>query len=169
MAIDFENVYSWFGGTIYPGRDCGIDICGNSACCYPHYYLNRPSYIFYLPDELEFLRSRLGTNCLAREVVPGSGRYHCYGRQKCTYELRPIDCRSFPYWPVVGEEDLLGFIDLRKPRCPIKRLPYRFLEEMHDSWSRLLTGNPSLIEWFKHEAPKPEGVFLPLALVERRL
>lgn len=165
MSLDFESIYGWFGGTIYPNRDCGVEVCGVSACCYPHHDRGQSSYIFYLPGELEFLKRKLGTKFPAKEQMPSSGQYHCFGKQNCVYDFRPIDCRSYPYWPVVSEGNVLGFLDVRKPRCPIMRIPFWFLQQMLESWNRLMQ-DYSLLEWFEHEAQKPQGVLIPYATIQ---
>lgn len=165
--IKFESTYKWFEGTIYPGVDCGEKVCGKSACCFPHFNGGKPSYIYYLPGELEFLRIKLGKKFPARETEPNTGKFHCYGdrdqygSKRCNYDYRPIDCRSYPYWPVVKDEKLLGFLDLRQPRCNIKRIRKPFFEKMKSNWIKLLE-NPTIRDWLENEAPKPRGKFIPI-------
>ncbi|KYK33815.1 MAG: hypothetical protein HXS46_18600 [Theionarchaea archaeon] len=156
VKIDFENIYKWFHGTIYPGQDCGKTICGKSACCYPHYSYSGPSYIYYLPGELEFLRARLNNKFPAREIEPGSGRFHCFGNAGCIREYRPIDCRSYPFWPIVKDGRLLALLDVREPRCPIKKVPDSFFETIKENWIRLLE-IPMVANWLEYDAPKPNG------------
>jgi len=167
--INFEDVYSWFGGTIYSLKyNCGFEICGNSACCFPHYFLGEPSYIFYLPGEFEFLQAKLEKKFPARQIIPGTEKYHCFGGGKCVYEYRPIDCRSHPYWPIIIRGNFIGFLDLREPRCPIKIIPFSFSSRMKESWSRLINEYPGLANWLECKAPKPEGNRLIFARNIRR-
>lgn len=159
ISINFREVYSWFTGGIYPDQDCGKTVCGSHACCYPDYSHGDPTYLYYLPGELEFLRSALGERFPAREIEPETGKYHCFGSERCVYEYRPVDCRSYPYWPVVEDRILVGFIDDREPRCRIEDVPKAFFEKVKANWMRLLE-IPLLGEWLEREGPQPSGKVL---------
>ena len=159
VPIDFEQVYTWFTGRIFPDKDCGETICGNHACCYPCYTHDGPTYLYYIPGELEFLKKKLGSRFPAREIGPNTGKYHCFGNSQCVYEYRPIDCRSYPYWPVVKRGELVAFIDDREPRCTIEEVPLLFFETVKKNWTNLLE-IPLVRDWLEHEAPCPRGKVL---------
>lgn len=159
VHIDFEQVYTWFTGRIYLDQDCGETMCENHACCHPCYSEGVPTWLYYLPGEVEFLKMKLGERFPAREIEPGSGKYHCFGNAQCVYEYRPIDCRSYPYWPVVNHGKLVGFIDDRKPRCPIEEVPLPFFEKVKENWVRLLE-IPLVNLWLEYEGPHPRGEFI---------
>ncbi|MBU7026290.1 MAG: hypothetical protein HXS48_05060 [Theionarchaea archaeon] len=156
MHINFEQIYKWFTGRIYPDQDCGKTVCGIHACCYPCHSHDKPTYLYYLPGELEFLKMKLKERFPAREIEPGSGKYHCFGNAQCVYEYRPIDCRSYPYWPVVECGKLVAFIDDRKPRCPIEKVPPPFFEKVKEGWLKLLK-IPLVTTWLEFEGPQPCG------------
>ena len=166
--IDFESVYRKFGGTIWIGHDCGVEVCGNCACCYPHYDHGRPSHIYYVPGELEFLKSALGSDLPARQLSPDIPEYHCFGNERCVYELRPLDCRSYPYWPIVHEGSFIGFRDLRSPRCPIESLPPDFREEIREAWLRVFERYREILRWLELSAPKPPAKLVLFSLNERK-
>ncbi len=158
--IDFENVYSWFAGTMYSDRDCGKTVCGGYTCCYPVFDHGEPLYLVYLPGELEFLRGKLGDKFPAREIGK-TGKFHCRGSSKCVYEYRPVDCRSFPLWPVVKNGTLTGFYDVRGSTCRVREIPDPFLEQIKKNWSRLVE-IPAVRHWLEFEVPKCFGNFIPL-------
>lgn len=153
--VDFEDVYAWFNGTIYADRDCGRTVCGNYTCCYPVFDHGEPLYIIYLPGELEFLRQKLDKKVPSREIGR-SARFHCRGNEQCVYAYRPIDCRSYPLWPVVEHGELVGFYDERGSTCRVEEIPEAFIEQMRENWLQLMK-NPAVRHWLEFEVPKSFG------------
>jgi|GEM_PF-5264508 len=143
IGIDFREVYSWFSGTIWTRLDCGKAHCGDAACCGHNPESGQTPRIYFLPGELAFLAKSLGHRLPMRKLEDGSG-YHCRGNAHCVYDLRPIDCRTYPLWPLVGFRGVEGFIDMRGTRCPLAELPRDFVERLMASWQRLLLENPVL-------------------------
>lgn len=159
-SIDFEDVYSWFGGTIFPEDNCASITRCSAKCCSPHYFGDEITYIYFLPGEFEFLKKYLKGNFPFKEISPGTKKYHCFLKKCPIYEVRPIDCRSYPYWPMIHNRKFIGFLDLRNNRCPIKVIPKGFFEEIKSSWVRLLKEYEWLIDWLEKEGPKPKGIIL---------
>lgn len=155
--IDFENIYSWFKGTIYPPYNCAEITNCDAKCCSPYYFLNEATYIYFLPGEFEFLKNKLKENFPFKEVIPQTKKYHCFLKKCPIYEIRPIDCRSYPVWPLIHNGRFVGFLDLRNNRCPIKIIPDWFLKEIKNSWSKLLEENKWLINWLEKDGPQPKG------------
>jgi hypothetical protein len=153
--VNFEEVYSWFSGTIFPPSDCAQLTGCNAKCCSPYYIFNEFSYIIFLPGEFEFLQNKLGKEFPMKEIKPGIGKYHCFLKSCPIYKYRPIDCRSYPYWPIINKKIFSGFWDLRDSRCPIKIIPERFLREIKNSWSKLFSLYPWLIDWLENEVSPP--------------
>lgn len=147
--IDFRHVYAWFDGTVWPELDCGREFCGDSKCCGGYLEGRRHTHIFFLPGELAFLQGNLGPRLpMERLDNDDTQTYHCRGNSRCVYQLRPIDCRSYPVWPAVSADGLVGFTDHRGSRCPIVTLPRSFLQRVTTHWTSLFAEYPWLIDWF---------------------
>lgn len=146
MPIDYRDVYSWFSGTIWEKLDCGREHCKRALCCGHETDCGEQPFIYFLPGELGFLKRTLGHRLPMQPVTP-DGHLHCAGNAHCVYEMRPVDCRSYPLWPlkVTGEE--IAFLDLRGSRCPLVHLPAQFVMRVAAHWERLLSEYPALGEW----------------------
>lgn len=134
--FDFTKIYNHFNVRICKDLDCGKYICGNSACCFPS---KSGSFICFLPGELEFLQEKFKKRFPFTKLT--NGHSHCRGVSFCLKEYRPIDCRSYPLWPLVQKRKFVGFVDCRGERCLLKAIPGEFIKSVKKSWEYV----------FKHE------------------
>lgn len=148
--IDFRSVYEWFDGTVWAEYDCGLELCKTAKCCGGVREEGQQPHIFLLPGELVFLQENLGHKLPLGEVGT-EGRFHCSGNSACIYGMRPIDCRTYPLWPSVGEQGMLGLLDCRGSRCPIELIPEPFIERIRRNWMVLFREYPWLLDWFREE------------------
>jgi hypothetical protein len=139
--LDFGFLYSVFKKRILNDLDCGQYICGDSACCFP---AKTGSFINFLPGEFKFLQKRFGKNLPFLRLK--NGRYHCRGNRLCLGDFRPIDCRSYPLWPLVFKRQFVGFVDCRGRRCPLKAIPPKFQEHAKNGWEFIFK-TPGMLEW----------------------
>lgn len=141
--LDFLEIYKEFDGTIYHGMDCG-KICRDTLCCSPVKY---GSNIMFLPGEYEYLLEMFGKRLPFKEIQGGKGHYTCYGNSKCIYEIRPIDCRSYPLFPFVRERKFLGFVfSTEMIKCPL-RLPDEFIKRTRGNWEKLFARDNAIYDW----------------------
>ncbi|MBU1680132.1 MAG: hypothetical protein KKD86_15010 [Bacteroidetes bacterium] len=158
FKIDFKSIYDWFDGKIWERLDCGKDICSDAKCCGKYLEKGKHTFIFFLPGELDFLIKSLGHR-LSMNKINADSHYHCNGKRRCIYKMRPIDCRSYPLWPKVENRVFEGFQDHRGERCPIKILPYEFIAKSVIYWDRLFKEYPELLEWIALEFPNQNLTF----------
>ena len=142
--LNFDELYSRYDGTVLYRSDCGSQLCGNASCCHS---VGPDSFIFFLPGELEYHRS-MKPGIPFQQVAPGfPDRLHCDGNSGCIYDKRPLDCRSYPYFPAVKNGVHEGYFDLRrKYGCPLSpQVELRdHLSQIHIWWSKLLKRNDVL-------------------------
>lgn len=143
IVLNFEKIYKVFKGRIFDDLDCGRYVCGKSACCYP---AKTGSFIYFLPGELEFLQKSLAKICHLPFVKLKNGCYHCYGNRFCLGDFRPIDCRSYPLWPLVSKRQFVGFVDCRGTRCPLKAIPPNFQKNVRNGWEFIFK-MPGMLKW----------------------
>ena len=147
----FEEIYRRWDEATPVQFDCG-QICG-AMCCIPEPE-DEEMGIYLLPGEEKMQdKNDPWLTWSAEEAqdydFPASwkGKVHfvqCQGPAKCRRELRPIQCRTFPLLPHLGEEGLeLIYNDLDLPYlCPLieekARLMDDFLETTYENWKTLL-------------------------------
>lgn len=143
--LDFAALYRVCEGTILGPQDCGRSSCRTAACCSS----TRPdSFIFFLPGEIEFQRRQHPPIPFLSVSVDHADRLHCRGNQACVYRRRPLDCRSYPYFPAVLDRKHIGYYDCRKSHdCPLRpELELRHhLRRIHKWWVPLLSRTDLLI------------------------
>lgn len=136
--LDFDALYRRYDGTVLYRSDCGSKVCGNASCCHS---VGPDSFIFFLPGELEYHRG-MKPGIPFQPVAPDfPDRLHCNGNSGCIYDKRPLDCRSYPYFPAVKNGVHEGYFDLRrKYGCPLdpKAELRDHLSQVHSWWSKLL-------------------------------
>lgn len=137
-SLDFESLYQVCEGTIIYRQDCGRSACGSVNCCHS---TGPDNFIFFLPNELDYQVSLSPGIPFVQVDSSDSSKLHCDGNEKCIYEKRPLDCRSYPYFPAVCEGRLVGYYDCRAAHdCPLQ--PEKELKDhlkrIHVWWSRLL-------------------------------
>jgi hypothetical protein len=136
--LDFDDLYLHCNGTILYRSDCGSQACGTAACCHS---TGPDSFIFFLPGELEFHR-QLKPGIPFQQVAPEFvDRLHCNGNAGCIYDKRPLDCRSYPYFPAVVDGQHVGYFDCRGSHaCPLSpQVELRLhLVRVHVWWRKLL-------------------------------
>ena len=144
--LDFDELYRRHDGTVLYRSDCGSQSCGNASCCHS---VGPDSFIFFLPGELEYHRA-MKPGIPFQNVAPGfPDRLHCDGNSGCIYDKRPLDCRSYPYFPAVKDGVHVGYYDLRrKYGCPLdpKAELRDHLSQIHVWWSKLLE-REDLLTW----------------------
>lgn len=145
-ALNFEQLYERCEGTILYRRDCGTEACGTAACCNS---TGPNSFIFFLPGELDYQRAqnpKIPFRGVSSEVP---GRVHCRGNNACAYFRRPLDCRSYPFFPAVVDSRLIGYFDCRPSHeCPLQLAIElrKHLCQIHAWWSQLLS-NSDVLRW----------------------
>ena len=144
--LDFQTLYQTCEGTILYRKDCGLDACGTVACCYS---TGPDSFIFFLPGELEYQRAQEPAIPFLPVSQHHLDRLHCRGNAGCVYDRRPIDCRSYPYFPRVSNLLHVGYFDCRGAHmCPLKEnVELRdHLKHIHTWWPSLLQRS-DVLEW----------------------
>ena len=143
---DFANLYRDCDGTILFRSDCGSQSCGSADCCHS---TGEDSFIFFLPGEFEFQTSQDPAIPFHSVSEQFSDRFHCSGNADCIYEARPLDCRSYPYFPAVIDMEHVGYFDCRRSHaCPLRiDLELRdHLKKIH-KWWRVLLKNEEVKIW----------------------
>lgn len=149
--------------------DCG-EICG-AACCVAAYGDDELG-IFLLPGE-EKLHDRhsdwLTWNTLSTDEYEFPPSWHgkvdfvrCKTPPHCPRELRPIQCRTFPLAPHIGDDGELIMIynDTELPYCcPMIEdeieLDPRFVKATHTAWKHLIR-DPLIRELVEMESAERE-------------
>ena len=144
--LDFKDLYLRCEGTILYRWDCGVEACGNAVCCGS---TGPNSFIFFLPGELEYQQAQHPQIPFQRVSTEDQERHHCIGSDGCIYHQRPLDCRSYPFFPAVVNSFLVGYFDFRGAHdCPLQLAIelLRHLNQIHAWWSQLLN-KKHVIEW----------------------
>lgn len=109
-----------------------------------------------LPGEYEFqqnLRPSIPFKNVGTSVEP---RLHCDGKEDCIYPQRPLDCRSYPYFPAVIRGEHVGYFDLRSnyscPLTPEVELR-KHMGTIHGWWSSLLK-QPEILIWAESQGAR---------------
>jgi hypothetical protein len=82
----------------------------------------------------------------------GYCKKECFDQSKCNHLLnfKPLDCRSYPFFPVFCDEHLELAIDAN--RCPLARDMYRLKDHYQwvlDEWTALISRDNRVVEWIK--------------------
>ncbi len=150
LSIDkYREIYRILDSAHPVEFDCGT-LC-DSACCNNAYFGSGESYIYLLPGEKEYLESVGCEIQIVREkrsdhYLPRSwGRYvyiaHCPGADVCGRDVRPIQCRTFPLQPYIGDDGTLKMILSRMDlpyACPFvegeAKVSYDFCKAAYEAW-----------------------------------
>ncbi|MCL1808423.1 MAG: hypothetical protein FWG42_01485 [Clostridiales bacterium] len=155
----YEAIYRLTGMVSPIDGDCGV-LCGSVCCSYGDGCAsgtpNGSEYGMYLLPGEEKMHSR-SDNWLKWNAewaqdydFPKSWRgkayfVRCEGPQRCTRRLRPIQCRTFPLAPHIGNDGTLSLIlhsDELPYSCPLiaQKTPLneRFVRATYTAWKRLL-------------------------------
>lgn len=137
-SLNLEELYRTCYGTVFVRQDCGTDACGSANCCHS---TGPDSYIFFLPGELEHQLTLQPSIPFAQVDPDHPERRHCAGSDGCIYQQRPLDCRSYPYFPAVRNGQHEGYFDCRGSHdCPLTDFELRgHLWHIHSWWRHLLS------------------------------
>ena len=135
--------------------DGKIDLCPKSGCGFRCCEFQQGNYIVLHPGELAAAEAR-GESTAHLEVTRterGGHRAICRaGRTEvCDDGYKPLDCQSYPYFPLLaeGEETVSRWL-LKGRKCPL--LPHEI--DTHgkwviEQWSSLLEASPDIARWLR--------------------
>lgn len=142
--LNYEDLYREYQGTILFRSNCGVTACGNADCCRS---TGPNSYIYFLPGELEYQKKQKSGIPFQSVSTIHPDRLHCDGSKNCIYDIRPLDCRSYPFFPYVSNGSLIGYFDAKYSHaCPLKQELRTHLFTVHKWWSKLLL-KQKMLEW----------------------
>lgn len=104
-------------------QDGVISKCPCNGCNYTCCDFNQNNFIVMYPHEYEEAKQNgfnLGHLEITDENYFGGKKAICHARERqtCDNGYKPLDCKSYPLFPVTGEEELeIGFIKGKK--CPL--------------------------------------------------
>ncbi|MBQ1827107.1 MAG: hypothetical protein II126_03955 [Erysipelotrichaceae bacterium] len=150
--IDYRKIYEIFSRATPMITDCGR-LC-NAACCQIDDYGDTMG-LYLLPGEesvhdmnddwLSWQLEDRDENGLPASWPKKIWFVRCHGPLSCKRELRPIQCRSFPCWPYLDENDELSIMmyDFELPyECPLidnsDNINPAFYQMLYEGWSQLL-------------------------------
>lgn len=127
--------------------------CASAGCGYTCCEFAQGNYIVLPPGEVEEAQSR-GERLDHLELTPlafGGWRAVCHARETatCDHGYKPLDCCSYPFFPVINANDTLA-ADLKGAKCPLAAHALtshrRWVER---AWNRLLATSPRVREWLR--------------------
>jgi len=167
MAIEkeeYQKIYNRLNQVEVLDQDCG-SLCGHACCHFDNDYLPEivnPDFSNDNPDDEMVILLFPGEEELQKEngwleVFSEDGQAlnyppqwqevyfaRCKGNKHCRRASRPIQCRTFPLWPHLADDQLyLIYYPEQLPyMCPLieRRLRLRddFLQETYAAWQELL-------------------------------
>jgi hypothetical protein len=139
-----------------------VSACPHQGCAFKCCQFQQGNFIVLYPGELE---AAIASNLsVAHLQITGeyNGGYKtvCVAKQTATCDggYKPLDCKSYPYFPVVKDHEIT--VGLKGEKCPLTPdlMPghERFVEY---EWQRIARNTPNLITWLeKVELVGYEGV-----------
>ncbi|QDT68834.1 hypothetical protein MalM25_17590 [Planctomycetes bacterium MalM25] len=127
--------------------------CATAGCGYTCCEFAQGNYIVLPPGEVEEAKDR-GERLDHLELSPlpfGGWRAICHAQKTSTCDggYKPLDCRSYPYFPIVDSRQMLT-AGLKGAKCPLKGpaiASHRHWVER--AWQSLLQSSPELLEWLR--------------------
>jgi len=132
-----------------------IELCPKSGCGFRCCEFQQGNYIVLHPGELEAARAR-GESLDHLEITlseRGGHRAVCHAQrtETCDDGYKPLDCRSYPYFPRLADNEARVTKWLLKGRkCPLE--PHEI--DVHgkwviEQWNTLVESSPAIAAWLK--------------------
>jgi hypothetical protein len=135
--------------------DGKIDLCPKAGCGFRCCEFQQGNYIVLHPGELDAARS--GHESLDHLEITDDGRgghratCRAARTETCDDGYKPLDCRSYPYFPVLAEDEARVTSWLLKGRkCPL--VPHEI--DVHgkwviEQWNILVESSPAIATWLR--------------------
>lgn len=132
-----------------------INTCATSGCGWLCCQFQQGNYIVLHPNELEAAKAK-GLSVDHLEITDrdynGGQKAVCKAKNtgNCDGGLKPLDCISYPFFPVVEAEgiEVSGFIKGKK--CPLQEQHLaRHAQTIKGMWAAVIKQNPEVAEWLK--------------------
>lgn len=160
-------MHQWQGGR--------IPYCPHNGCGYCCCQFNHGNYIVLYPGELEAARAA-GLSLAHLDIFDldyhGGARATCHASDPscCDGGYKPLDCASYPFFPVVEEDGGLGL--LRGAKCPLQtEMIPEHQAWVRQVWAELLADEPVVGEWLRKVAlvgyePVPRADLIAVESIE---
>ncbi len=130
-----------------------IDSCSHQECGYACCDFGANNYIALYPGEIAEAIDRGQSLSHLDYVADGRGGHRAVCRAKdrsdCDGGYKPLDCSSYPLFPVVGETGILE-LGLKGEKCPLQHFHLRDHGAwVLRKWRELLETVPMLGEWIR--------------------
>lgn len=135
-------------------RDGAITLCPHANCGFRCCEFQQGNYIVTYPGELE-AASRRNESISHLEII---ARYHggyktvCKARDtsSCDHGYKPLDCKSYPFFPAVAPGKDRIAVTLKGSKCPLiwNLIPWH-QGWVKRAWQRLADQNPATIDWLR--------------------
>jgi len=127
-----------------------IDLCPHMGCQFTCCSFQQGNYIVLHPDELEqALRNGVSTSHL--ELIAsyhGGYKAICTAKDTATCDngFKPLDCRSYPYFPTVTEGKIVANLKGQKCPLPISEISRHALY-VQQEWTKVVSQQPAVLQW----------------------
>jgi Fe-S-cluster containining protein len=135
-----------------PEADGRIGACHSMNCGYRCCEFQQSNYIVLYPGEYEAAQQSgkaLGHLQITDYDDNGGMRAICtaHDTATCDHGYKPLDCKSYPFFPVINEDGLVGTF-LKGRKCPLSaRHLLTHARRVEQTWNRLLSVNPKIRRW----------------------
>ncbi len=169
----FEKIYEKLNRTELLDYDCGR-LCGAACCTAGGNYGDENMGIYLLPGEEELLKEEDWLDIVVSDAgehdLPESwtGKVYfakCKTPPVCPREKRPMQCRTFPLAPHIGEDGelIMVYNDLELPyECPLieEEIPLEdeFVETIAEAWAELME-DPLVYDLVRMDSEAREASF----------
>lgn len=135
--------------------DGRIELCPKADCGFRCCEFQQGNYIVLYPGELAAAEARQESLGHLRIIAEerGGARAVCEARhtEVCDGGYKPLDCRSYPYFPVLrDQEDSVGQWLLKGRKCPL--VPDEIGDHARwvvEQWNQLLARSPEVAGWLR--------------------
>ena len=150
-----------------------IPLCPHADCGFRCCQFNHGNYIVMFPGELAAARAQ-GHSTAHLEITAeenGGHRAVCRARDTgtCDNGYKPLDCASYPFFPLLGPQGDSMFAMIRGAKCP---LPLDRLDAhaswVQDTWQALLEGSQEIRSWLGGVELVGYELVPPQALLRKR-
>ena len=149
----YEKAYEYMGEDVIDGN-CG-DLC-DCHCCRNHHETGEAMGIYFLPFEYEVMQKEnniiehekteyhTSEEYLFTEKIDYLVYSYCNGLNGCNRELRPIQCRSYPFAPHLDNDGVLSLVVEKEQEhdCPLMSMRDQWRPEfiigIYKGWQELL-------------------------------
>jgi hypothetical protein len=132
--------------------DGHIGLCPKNSCGFRCCEFQQGNYIVLYPGEVEAARERNESLNHLDLIARDNGGYraicHATHTAVCDDGYKPLDCRSYPFFPTLDEGSQKVGLMLKGQKCPLQPAEISGHERyVRDSWNTLLRERPEVARW----------------------